>query len=63
MQRSVIVFVRNNEDPHIATDKTHQQSWEISFVTPHVDFAVLGQIAHQPDRKIDGAVARLGRKA
>jgi hypothetical protein len=34
MRRSVVVFVGNNEDPHIAVYKTHQQSWEISFVTP-----------------------------
>jgi hypothetical protein len=22
--------------------------------TPHIDFAVLGQVVHRPDRKIDG---------
>src|ERR1700730_2664949 len=31
--RSVVVFVGNNEDTHAAY-RTHQQSWEISFVTP-----------------------------
>jgi hypothetical protein len=34
VRRSVVAFVRNNEDPHIATYKMHQQLEEISFVTP-----------------------------
>jgi hypothetical protein len=33
MRRSVVGFVRNNEVPHIVTYETHQQSWEISFIT------------------------------
>jgi hypothetical protein len=33
MRRSEVVFVRNNEVPHIATYETHQRSWKISFVT------------------------------
>ena len=33
MRRAVLVFVRNNEVPHIATYETHQRVQEISFVT------------------------------
>src|SRR4051812_14542381 len=33
MRRSVVIFARNNEVPHIATYERHQRSWKISFVT------------------------------
>jgi hypothetical protein len=33
-RRSVVIFVRNDEDPHITAYKSHQQPLEISFVTP-----------------------------
>jgi hypothetical protein len=33
IRRFVVVFVRNNEVPHIATHETHQRPWKISFVT------------------------------
>jgi hypothetical protein len=33
MRRSVVVFVRNNEVPHIATYETHQRSLKFSFFT------------------------------
>jgi hypothetical protein len=34
MRRSVVIFVQNNEVPHIASYEAHQWSQEISIVTP-----------------------------
>jgi hypothetical protein len=34
IRAAVVVFVRNDEVPHIATYETHQRAQEISFVTP-----------------------------